>query len=99
MIHWNDINTADQLKKTPESLPLKTWASIVDNSPHSLNIYHGCFRGQPQDVGRTLQRPSAPKPCRKVVWPERLRVIEYKTIRKLTISHSRSFDNITSSHC
>ena len=93
------MDLSEQMKKPSESLPMKTWASIADHSPVSLNIYHGCFRGEPNNVAKSLERPSAPKPGRKVVWPERLRCIEFKTIRKATISHSRSFDNITFSHC
>ena len=96
MLRWSDTDIKDQIKKTAESLPMKTWASLSEHSP---NIYHGCFRGEPNNVAKFLERPSAPKPGRKVVWPERLRCIEFKTMRKSTLSHSRSFDNITVTHC
>ena len=96
MIHWKDIDIKEPIEKTATSLPLKSWAS---HNPVSFTTNHGCFRGEPNNYGNSLARPSAPKPCKKVVWPERLCCIEFKTNRKASLTHSRSCDNITVAHC
>ncbi|EAY11863.1 hypothetical protein TVAG_362430 [Trichomonas vaginalis G3] len=103
MIHRHNGTTGnnDMFQDKPQpgqSLPVASWNSLP-NIPVQSRSYKGCFHRDPQNIAMSLKRPSAPNNKPTFVLPAGRTFKDFEPTRRNSISHSKSCDDISRTHC